>query len=412
MTQKLYIQKQAEDKSGQKYLGNRGLVIFVALMNMFIPLSTDMYLPALPKMNSYFNCSSAVINLTLSLFFFFYALGILFWGPLSDKYGRKPILLTGSIVYMLCSIGCALSTNISFLILARVMQGIGAGGITSVSIAIIKDSFSDKKRETILAICQSISGLAPMIAPIVGALLLRFFNWRGTFWTLAIISIINLLFTLLFQETHKEEDRYTGTILHSLGRLLVVSRNKSFIIPAVIFALSTLPFMGYLALSSFIYVDYFGLNAQIYSYYFAANALLSTLGPFLYIRFFSGINKKHFAAIIMIVSCLSGILVISIGTLAPVLFWISFLIMSLSSTITRPFSTNLLLNQQKSDTGSVAALINTLSTVLGSIGMSIASIPWSNMIIGLGTLITICSFLSLFSWILFLKSKIPCSGIK
>lgn len=128
--------------SRQAYLGKRGLIVFIALMNMFVPLSTDMYLPALPFMNSYFGCSSAITNLTLSMFFIFYAAGILFWGPLSDKYGRKPILLTGSIIYVISSIACALSLDIYFLIMTRIFQGIGAGGITSVSIAVIKDSFS------------------------------------------------------------------------------------------------------------------------------------------------------------------------------------------------------------------------------------------------------------------------------
>lgn len=396
----------------QVYLGNKGLIIFVAFMNMFIPLSTDMYLPALPNMSSYFGSSSAIINLTLSLFFLFYAVGILFWGPLSDKYGRKPILLIGSISYMICSIACALSTNVYFLIIARIFQGIGAGGITSVSIAIIKDTYSDKKRESVLAICQSISGLAPMVAPLIGAFILRFTSWRGSFWTLAVISIINLIITLLFQETLKEEERYTGSLLGSLGRLVVISKNKSFFIPAIIFSLNSLPFLGYIAVSSYIYVDYFGLSAQVYSYFFAANALLSIFGPIIYVKFFSNMSKKIFATMILGVSTISGILVLTIGTVAPILFWLSFVFMSLCSTIVRPFSTNLLLEQQKGDTGSASSLINTLSTVMGSIGMAIASLSWRNVVVGLGTIIAICSLISLVSWNMFLKSNIQCVGIK
>ena len=396
----------------QTYLGNKGLIFFVAFMNMFIPLSTDMYLPALPNMSTYFACSSSIINLTLSLFFLFYSVGILFWGPLSDKYGRKPILLIGSIAYMICSIACALSINVYMLIIARIFQGLAAGGITSVSIAIIKDTFSNKKRESVLAICQSISGLAPMIAPLIGGVILRFTTWRGAFWTLAIISIINLIITFLFQETLKEEDRYRGTLLGSLGRLLVISKNKSFIIPAVIFALNSLPFLGYIAISSYIYVDYFGLSAQVYTYFFAFNALVSISGPFIYVKVFRNMNKKVFATMILGVSTISGILVITIGTLAPILFWISFVFMSLCGTVIRPFSTNLLLEQQKGDTGSASSLINTLSMVMGSIGMAVASLPWGNAVIALGAIISVCSLASLVSWNLFLKSKLPCIGVK
>lgn len=396
----------------QVYLGNKGLIIFVAIMNMFIPLSTDMYLPALPNMSSYFGSSSAIINLTLSLFFLFYSIGILFWGPLSDKYGRKPILLVGSIAYMICSIACALSTNVYFLIIARILQGIGAGGITSVSLAIIKDTFSNKKRESVLAVCQSISGLAPMIGPLIGGLILRFTSWRGAFWTLAVISIINLVLTLLFQETLKEEDRYKGTLLGSLGRLAVISKNKSFIVPAIIFALNSLSFLGYIAVSSYIYVDYFGLSAQEYTYFFSFNALVSISGPIIYVKLFRKMNKKIFATLILGVSAISGILVVTIGTLAPILFWLSFVFMSLCSTIIRPFSTNLLLDQQRSDTGSASSLINTLSTVMGSIGMTLASLSWGNVVIGLGTIIVICSSIALVGWNLFLKSNLPCIGVK
>lgn len=396
----------------QVYLGNKGLIAFIALMNMFIPLSTDLYLPALPNMNSYFGSSSAITNLTLSAFFMFYAVGNLFWGPLSDKYGRKPVLLLGSITYMVCSIACALSYNIYFLILARAFQGIGAGGITSVSIAVIKDSFSGKRRESILAICQSISGLAPMFAPVVGALILKFSSWRGSFWTLAAISVINLLLTILFQETLNNEARYNGTLVGSIGRLLVVVKNKSFFIPAVIFSLNSLPFMGYIAVSSYIYEDYYGLSAQVYSYFFAANALISLCGPFIYVRFLSSVNKIVLAFLFFGISILSGLLVMTVGALAPLLFLLSFMLMSVSGAIMRPFSTNILLEQQKNDVGSAASIISTLFTVLGIIGMSIASVPWGNIVIGLGALITIFSVISLLGWNLFIKSNIPCAGIK
>ncbi|WP_411681001.1 multidrug effflux MFS transporter [Clostridium thailandense] len=396
----------------QKYLGTKGLIAFIGLMNAFIPLSTDLYLPALPTMSSYFVSSSAITNLTLSVFFLFYAVGILIWGPLSDKYGRKPILIVGAIIYIISSVSCALSTNVYFLILARAMQGVGAGGITSVSVAIIKDCFSGKRRESMLAVTQSISGLAPMIAPILGAWILKFSNWRGVFWSLAVVSVINLILTILYKETLKEEERYTGTLIGSMGRLIIVSKNKSFFIPTVIFSLNALPFMGYLALSSYIYVDYFHLSEQVYSYFFAANALISILGPVIYVRYLTNISKKIFPMACFGLALLSGVLVISVGTLSPIAFLSSFVIMSLTCTAIRPFSTNILFEQQKGDTGSASSVINTLFTVLGSIGMAIASMPWSNIVVGLGILITIFSLAPLIGWYAFMKSNIPCIGIK
>jgi MFS transporter, DHA1 family, multidrug resistance protein len=176
--------------------------------------------------------------------------------------------------------------------------------------------------------------------------------------------------------------------------------------------MNSLPFMGYLALSSFIYMNYFGVSAQVYSYFFAANALVSILGPTIYVKFLSGVNKKFIPAICFGAATLSGVLVITIGRLSPVLFWGSFLIMSLVGTTIRPFSTNTLLEQNKGAAGATSSLINTLFTVMGIIGMSIASLPWGNFVIALGSLITVFSLVSLTGWYLFTKSSIPYVGIK
>ncbi|WP_203457138.1 multidrug effflux MFS transporter [Paenibacillus tepidiphilus] len=403
---------EIQPASKQKYLGSTGIIAFIALMNMFIPLSTDLYLPALPKMSQYFQSNPAVTNLTLSVFFIFYAAGILLWGPLSDKYGRKPILMAGNVIYILSTIACALSTNVYILIITRAIQGIGAGAVTTVSVAMVKDCFAGKKRESILAVIQSISGIAPMIAPIIGAFILTFSSWRGSFWTLAAIGILNLILTLLYQESLTEADRYKGTLLGSMGRLLVVARNRSFFYPAIIFSLLALPFMGYIAVSSYIYVDYFGLSEQVYSYFFAANALVSILGPFLYVRFFSKMNKKILATACFAVAAVSGLLVMTIGRHSPALFLLSFVWMSLAFTATRPFSMSLLFRQQQGDTGSVSSIINTMTTVLGSIGMAVASVPWGNIVTGLGVLIVAMGLISVIGWLAFLRSSIPCVGVK
>lgn len=98
-------------KKKQKYLGEKGFIVFIAFLGAFIPLSTDVYLPALPRMVESLNTTTSMVNLTLVFFFIFYAVGTLFWGPLSDKYGRKPILLVGLSIYTVASILCIFSFN-------------------------------------------------------------------------------------------------------------------------------------------------------------------------------------------------------------------------------------------------------------------------------------------------------------
>ena len=395
----------------QKYLGQAGLVAFITVMNMFIPLSTDLYLPALPSMSGYFQVSATLTNLTLVSFFFFYAVGTLLWGPPSDKYGRRPILLIGTAIYVAASVGCALSVNVYMMIAMRILQGLGAGSITSVSMALIKDCFQGQKRENILAVVQSMAGIAPMIAPIIGALILQFAAWRATFWLLAIIGALCLITAFFYQETLPETERYEGTLLGSLGRLVVVGRQLNFLAPAVIFALYSLPFMGYIAISSYIYVDYFGLSEQVYSYFFAADACVSLIGPVLYVKFFRRLDKRIFATASMILAILCGAVMLTVGKWSPWLFLISFAPFSLMGTAVRPFSTNMMLDQVKADTGSASSLINAINTVMGSIGMVLASMAWSNIVTGLGMIIAVVSVIELAAWLLLMRSRVQLVGV-
>lgn len=133
---------EQENLTKQKYLKNGGTIFFISLMAAFVPLSTDLYLPALNDMCDIFNASYSLVNMTLTMFFFFYAVGIVLWGPLSDKYGRKKILIIGNVIYLIASIVCALAPNVYVLLTARIFHGLGAGAITSISLALVKDCYS------------------------------------------------------------------------------------------------------------------------------------------------------------------------------------------------------------------------------------------------------------------------------
>jgi DHA1 family bicyclomycin/chloramphenicol resistance-like MFS transporter len=153
----------------QKYLGKAGLVIFLAAISAFPALSTDIYLPALPDMTTYFGVPEYQTNLTLILFFIFYAAALLLWGPFSDRYGRRPVLLIGMSAYALAGLACALSQSIYQLMAFRVLQAIGAAAASTVATAIVKDTYQGRRREITLAVVQSMTVFAPLTAPIVGS---------------------------------------------------------------------------------------------------------------------------------------------------------------------------------------------------------------------------------------------------
>jgi DHA1 family bicyclomycin/chloramphenicol resistance-like MFS transporter len=240
----------------QKYLGGRGLIALITLLSAFVPLSTDLYLPALPGMAKYFGVSAELANLTLILFFIFFSAGTLFWGPLSDKFGRRPVLLIGLSIYSAASIGCASSWDIHHLTAFRILQAVGGSGAFAVATAMIKDIYDSKNREPILAMVQSMVLISPTTAPILGALLLKFMSWRGVFLALTVIGLLALAGSIALQETIVK--RNTGSILQALSKLRTVARNPGFSSLLILFSLPSISAMAFIASSSYIYINGFG----------------------------------------------------------------------------------------------------------------------------------------------------------
>lgn len=396
----------------QRYLKKTGLVMLITVLNMTAPLSTDMYLPSVPTMLKYFAVSERVLNLTLVGFFFFFAVGMLLFGPLSDRFGRKPVLIAGLSVYAGASLLCAGATSIWLLILFRVLQALGAGCMVSVSTALVKDSFAGRLRGTILATIQSMSVVAPIVAPIIGALIAQYASWRATFLVLAGISLLSLTAALLLQETLPPEARLREGVMGSLGRLGVVARNRPFLSLLAVVGLIPAGFMAYIAVSSYIYTDYFGLSESAFSLFFAANAAVSVIGPLSYIRLNGRVAPRTVITAALTLALCGGLAVLLFGRLAPLAFLLSFMPFTFGSSMIRPVATDTLLNQQDTDTGSAAALINFGNTLMGSLGMILGTLPWPTFVMGLGVITLTVSALSLTGWFLLLRSDVPLKGVK
>lgn len=385
----------------QKYLGNRGLLILTAFLSAFIPLSTDLYLPSLPLMTQSFHTTATLVNLTIILFFAFFALGTLFWGPLSDKYGRRKILLTGLVMYTASSILCAVSGNIYQLILFRVLQAVSSGASTAVGTAIVKDVYEGKKRESILAVVQSMAMVAPIIAPVIGALVLKVTSWRGVFWVLAILGLIAAIGGILLQETIRE--RYKGSTFRSLGQLAVVIKNPGFSSLLITFFLINIPYMAFITASSYIYVEGFGLSEQVFSYFFAFNASFALIGPLIYIRISSHLQKNSIIVSCFCIISLSGFMLLIFGSIKPWLFALLLMPATLSVGIMRPPSVNLMLEQQKENIGAASSLMGFVNTFFGCIGMLLISLGSGSRIIIIGIMYAVTALSGLILWRFFHK---------
>jgi DHA1 family bicyclomycin/chloramphenicol resistance-like MFS transporter len=389
----------------QKYLGAYGLIIFIALLSAFIPLSTDLYLPALPGMSDTFGMSASRINLTLTTFFIFYALGTLVWGPLSDHYGRKPILLAGMGLYSIASVLCALMPSLDGLILCRIFQAIGGSAAGAVATAVVKDVYSGKRRESVLAIVQSMVLISPAVAPVLGAFLLNVMSWRGIFWVLTLIGIVAFAGSLLFEETIPQYS--SGILLQNMRRIVRVLHNRRFTTLLALFSLGPVASMAFIASSTYIYQENFQLSSQMYSLYFSLNALGMIAGPMIYLWF-----SRRFQAINIIGACfatiaVSGLLICVLGSVQPWIFTLCILPGATANSCMRPPSTNLMLEQHEGDTGTLSSLMGCTGLMMGSFGIQLISLQWSNRIIALGTIMLIVAFISLLAWPFVIRQIYP-----
>ncbi len=363
--------------------GQNAFIAYLAFLSAFVPLSTDLYLPALPGMTRQLASTPDLVNLTLSCFMFLFALSMLVWGPFSDKYGRKPILTIGLVLYILASIGCALSENIWQLIAGRCLQAIGSGSLGAVTMAVVKDTFRGRTMENVLTAIQTMSILAPMVAPVLGGFLLTFTSWRGIFWLLALSGALALLVGLALGETLRSPTK--GPALRVLLRIGYVLKNKGFRALLIVFSLSVMPFMAYLAISAYIFQNTFSQSAQAYSAFFAANAAFSMLGPVLYVRLFRNFSRRFFLAACFAVTAAAGALLLAVGSQGPFVFAALYGAITFFHSSMRPPSTMLLMCQLDTDNGTVASLVGASGLLCGALSMFLCSLPvWPDFITAAG----------------------------
>lgn len=250
----------------QKY----GLIGLLGTLSAFGPLSMDMYLPALPQLQQALHTTTSLTQLSITTCLIGLAVGQLFIGPISDRIGRKQPTLIGLIVFTLASLLAALATNVWWLLVLRLCQGLaGAAGLVT-SRAIASDLFTGAELTKFYALLMAVNGIFPVIAPIIGGFVLSFASWRGIFIILTVVGVV-LCFGVLFglRETHPQAT--TTQPLFPVLRQLV--HDPIFMGYTLIGGLVTGGLFGYISGSSFMLQNIFGLSSQAFSLLYALNGL-------------------------------------------------------------------------------------------------------------------------------------------
>jgi MFS transporter, DHA1 family, multidrug resistance protein len=250
------------------------LIITIAAMSAFAPLATDVYLPAFPQLTSEFHATDAAAQLTLTASFLGIMIGQLVFGPMSDSFGRRRLVLVTSIVTIFATLACAFAPSMGFLIGARLVLGILGGGGIVIGRAVAADIVKGPEAARFFSVLLSITMIAPLVGPIVGGVLLDITNsWRSSFFFLTVFcALIVIGIAFFIPETLPKERRHTGG-LSELGRgAASMMRDRIFLGYAItqIFAFGAL--FAYLASSSFLFQEKFGMSPTMYSLTFSGIA--------------------------------------------------------------------------------------------------------------------------------------------
>ncbi len=348
----------------------RRLAWTMGLMSGFAPFATDMYLPAFPRLTEDLGTSVGWVQMTLAIFLLGLAAGQVFWGTLSDQVGRRGPILGGCLLFTSMAVVCATTHSVYTLVAARFLMGLGGSAGVVVSRAIVRDLFEEIEAARFYSLMMIIGGIAPIIAPFLGSLLLAYANWRGIFWTITIIGTLAIAAALAnIPETLPREFRTRGHVIdlfRGYGRILT---NRRFLRPALVIGCTSGILFTYIANSSFLFIELFGLPVAYFGFLFATNSLGLYIGGQSnrwLLRRFTSEQLLRWAIGINVCTGLALVGCASTGWGGfPLLFAVLFLCLTTLALIF-PNATAMAMQPFAADAGSASALLGIFQFLLGA----------------------------------------------
>ncbi|TMP47816.1 MULTISPECIES: multidrug effflux MFS transporter [unclassified Pseudoalteromonas] len=260
---------------------NLSLLFILGLLVIFSPLAIDIYLPAFPTIAEQFSASEKQIQQTVAIFMLTVGLGQLIAGPLADKFGRKPVAITGVTIYGLAAFGAYLAPDFTSLMIARALQGLGACATFVVAFAIVRDRFGSERSGQIITYLNGIVCFIPALAPILGAWLTVQFGWRMNFLFMAVFALIGLCITLLmYKETRPADSVYSGHIL-DLRRFMPIISTPLFLFHSLICLVTMSAILVFVTLAPGWLITELGGSVTDFTFWFTCNAVLSIVASFI-----------------------------------------------------------------------------------------------------------------------------------
>ena len=367
------------------------LTIFLGVMTAIAPLSTDMYLPALPEVQADFGVSTSLVQLTLTMTTLGMALGQILAGPLSDLAGRRRPLFVGMLVFIGATLGCVLAEDIYLFLFFRFCAGFaGASGIV-IARAIARDVCEGAELTRFFAVLMMVNGFAPIIAPVIGGQILLFASWRATFVLLILVGVFLAGAALIYQETLPQEAR-SANMTDSLKIFPMLLRDRYFLGHCLLQCFVFGAFFSYLSGSSFVFQNVYAVSPQVYSMIFAVIGAGLLLAGVLPARLAGRVPDVVMLKYAVLVPLFGSLLLLAgfclSAPLAVILVVLFLTIVPLSVMGAASFS--LALSRQGKNAGSASALIGCFSMLLGACMMPVVGIAGDHTALPMGIVMLSC----------------------
>jgi DHA1 family bicyclomycin/chloramphenicol resistance-like MFS transporter len=382
------------------------LIVIVGGITSLTPFAIDMYLPAMPTIAKEFGVSAGEIQITLTSFTAGFALGQLFHGPLSDSFGRKPVLLLGTFFFAVTAVISAMTDNIDALMWVRAAQGFaGAAGAVVVQ-AIVRDMFAKEDFARTMSFIILVMTIAPLLAPLAGGYLAVWFGWRSIFWLLAVLAFVMIITSsLVIPETLKPENKQSFRLRTTLRHFYTLfTKPQAF---GLIFtgAFSFAGMFAFLTAGSFIYIELYDVAITNVGYLFGLNVLLMMVMTTLNGKYVKKLGSHYLLRLGLTIQLLASLLLVVAqlldlglwGVVVPVMLFFSTISMVGSNSIA------LLLNEYPEIAGTVSSLAGSLkfgTSALVAAGVSLlpSGSAWPMVL-----MMVLCSLLSMTFYTFFAK---------
>ncbi|BBM00210.1 multidrug effflux MFS transporter [Microbulbifer sp. GL-2] len=375
------------------------MALILGLLSCVGPIAIDMYLPALPDIAESFGAPIEAAQYTLMSYFIAFGVCQLFYGPASDMFGRKPPLYFGLLLFTLASVGCAVAPTIESLIALRFLQGVGAASVMSIPRAVIRDYYTGARATRLMTTVMLVISISPMLAPLIGSILIVPFGWRSVFILIALLTLASLFLAVSsLPETLEREHRVPFSFSAMLGAFATLFRDPIFVGLTCIGGLGIASFFSFLATASFLYTGFYGLTPTEFSLAFALNAL----GFFISSQFAANLGVR-FGSVAVVKWATAGFAISSL-IMSTVIFagfdqFVLLVAMLLATNVflglVIPTSMVLSLEDHGPIAGTAAALGGALQMLLGALAIVLTSLVFDGTPQPLTAAIAICGMTAL-----------------